>query len=116
MKVTECAICGSRDYKEFHNYSFKYHSVICARCMNDETGERSVPIRSQVLYLAGFLKHVAVGNVDSISITEQNARHLLKFVELIYDEYTGVYFKSRRLLQRYYKRGASGTTLFKVNQ
>ncbi|KKK35490.1 hypothetical protein WN59_01265 [Salinicoccus sediminis] len=101
MNVTECAICGSKDYKEFHNYSFKYHSVICAGCMDDETGERSVPISNRVLYLAGFLKHVAVGNVDSISITEENARKLLKFTELIYDEYTGVYFKSRKLLQSY---------------
>lgn len=99
MNVTECAICSSKNYKDFNHYSFKYHSVICSDCLNDETGRRSIPVNSRALYLASYMKHVAVGNVDSIKITEDNARDLLRFVELIYDEYTGVFFKSRKLLQ-----------------
>lgn len=99
MNVTECAICGTKNNRNFFNYSFKYHSVICGSCLNDETGARSVPVSNRVLYLAGYMKHVSVGNVDSIKISEDNARSLLQFVELIYDEYTGVYFKSRKLLQ-----------------
>ncbi|AKG73980.1 DNA repair protein RecO [Salinicoccus halodurans] len=101
LNVTECAVCGSKNNRNFFNYSFKYHSVICSACMNDETGARSVPVTNRVLYLAGYMKHVAVTNVDSIKISEENAGSLLKFVELIYDEYTGVYFKSRKLLQSY---------------
>lgn len=101
MNVTECAVCGSKNNSNFFNYSFKYHSVICSTCMNDETSARSVPVNNRVLYLVGYMKQVAVGNVDSIKISEDNAKQLLKFVELIYDEYTGVYFKSRKLLQSY---------------
>lgn len=99
LNVTECAVCGSKNNSNFYHYSFKYHSVICSACLDDETGERSVPISNRVLYLSGYMKHVAVDNVDSIKISKENARNLLKFVELIYDEYTGVYFKSRKLLQ-----------------
>ncbi|WP_020008448.1 DNA repair protein RecO [Salinicoccus albus] len=98
MNVTECGICGSRDYRNFTHYSFKYHSVVCDQCLNDETGYRSVPIGSRVIYLSNYMKHVPVNKVESIHISEDNAKKLLKFVELIYDEYTGVYFKSRKLV------------------
>lgn len=98
MNVTECGICGSPNYKNFNRYSFKYHSVICNQCLNDETGYRSIPIGNRVIYLSGYMKHAPVNDVDSIHISEDNAKKLLKFVELIYDEYTGVYFKSRRLV------------------
>ncbi|GAA3722322.1 DNA repair protein RecO [Salinicoccus jeotgali] len=99
MNVDECATCGSRDRSRFSHYSFSYHGVICADCFNEDTGVRSVPVKSRVLYLAGYMKHVALHNVESINVTDENGKALLKFVEMIYDEYTGVFFKSRKLIE-----------------
>lgn len=99
INVDECAVCGGTDRSLFSHYSFNYHSVLCARCIDEETSHRAVPINNRVLYLAGYMKHTPVDQVDSIRISKDNAALLLSFVEMIYDEYTGVYFKSRRLIQ-----------------
>lgn len=98
INVDECAVCGTRDRSLFTHYSFSHHSVICSSCIND-TVKSAVPISNRVLYLAGYMKHVPIDNVESVNISKENGRQLLSFIEMIYDEYTGVYFKSRRLIK-----------------
>lgn len=99
INVDECAICGSRGYDTFSHYSFKYHSVICDHCANEETLERSVNIGSRIIYLAAYMKNVKLGLINSISVTPENGRRLLTFTEMIYDEYAGVYFKARKMVK-----------------
>lgn len=99
MNVDACAVCGTTDRSLFSHYSFSHHSVLCARCLDEGTALRAVPVSNRVLYLAGYMNHTPIDQVDSIRISKENAGLLLAFVEMIYDEYTGVYFKSRRLLK-----------------
>ncbi|MCG1008981.1 DNA repair protein RecO [Salinicoccus sp. ID82-1] len=99
INVDECAVCKARDRSLFTHYSFSHHSVICSRCADEETVRRAVPVSNRVLYLAGYMKHVPIDNVESVNISKENGRLLLSFIEMIYDEYTGVYFKSRRLIK-----------------
>jgi DNA repair protein RecO (recombination protein O) len=97
INVDECALCGSREYNVFSHYSFKYHSVICDHCVDEQALERSVHIGNRIIYLAAYMKNVKLDLINSINITPENGRRLLTFTELIYDEYAGVYFKARRL-------------------
>lgn len=98
LNVDECAICGNRNYKQFTHYSFKYHGVLCTECLTDETLKRSNLISNKVLYLAAYMKNTQMNNIESVKVSEENGRMLLKFIELIYDEYVGVFFKSRKMV------------------
>jgi DNA repair protein RecO (recombination protein O) len=98
LNVDQCAICGNRNYKQFSHYSFKYHGVLCNNCLTDETLERSNLISNRVLYLAAYMKNAKLDSIESVKINEENSKMLLKFIELIYDEYVGVFFKSRKMV------------------
>lgn len=98
LNVDECAVCGNRNYKQFSHYSFKYHGALCNNCLTDETTARSNLISNRVLYLAAYMKHVKIDDIESVKMSDENGRMLLKFIELIYDEYTGVFFKARKMV------------------
>lgn len=98
LNLDYCAVCGQADYKKYSHYSFKYHNVICHDCLTNETLERAVPISNRVLYFALYFKTVKLEDVNSIKISEELGRQLLKFIEVLYDEYSGVYFKSKKLI------------------
>lgn len=98
LNVDHCAICGQQDFKNYSHYSFKYHSVICNRCLDEETLERAVPVSNKALYFSLYFKHVKLEDVKSIQISEDVGKALLKFIEMLYEEYSGVYFKSKKLI------------------
>lgn len=98
LNVDECAICGNRNHKAFTHYSFKYHGVLCNQCLTDETLKRSNLISNRVLYLTAYMKNINIDDIESIKINEENGKMLLKFIELIYDEYVGVFFKARKMV------------------
>lgn len=98
LNVDECAVCGNRNHKYFTHYSFKFHGVLCSHCTTEENLELSNIISNRVLYFASFMKQVRLDNIESVSINERDGEMLLKFIELIYDEYIGVYYKSRKMV------------------
>ncbi|QQD85508.1 MULTISPECIES: DNA repair protein RecO [Jeotgalicoccus] len=100
LNVDSCAICGESNYQNYSHYSFKYHSVICNRCLSEESLERAVAISNKVLYFSLYLKHVKIRDVKSIHISEDIGKQLLRFIEMLYDEYSGVYFKSKKLIDK----------------
>lgn len=100
LNVDACAICGESNYQNYSHYSFKYHSVICNRCLTEETLHRAVVISNKVLYFSLYLKNVKIQDVKSIHISEDIGRQLLRFIEMLYDEYSGVYFKSKKLIDK----------------
>lgn len=98
LNLDSCAVCGRSDYKKYSHYSFKYHNVICHDCLTEETLERAIPVSNRVLYFALYLKSVKLDDVNSIQISKDIGRQLLKYIEMLYDEYSGVYFRSRKLI------------------
>lgn len=98
LNLDVCAVCGQANYKEYSHYSFKYHNVICSRCLTEETLERAIPVSNRVLYFALYLKTVKLEDIKSIKMSEELARQLLKFIEMLYDEYSGVFFRSKKLI------------------
>ena len=99
LNVDQCVLCGSYNYENMNRYSFKYHGVLCNNHMNDEDLERSVFVNSRSIYLAAFLKHVQIEHLNSINIDEKDGKNLFKFVDMLFQEYTGEFFKTRKLLQ-----------------
>ncbi len=98
LNLDSCAVCGRNDYKKYSHYSFKYHNVICYECLTEETLERAIPVSNRVLYFALYLKSVKLEDVSSIKISEEIGRQLLKFIEMLYAEYSGMYFRSKKLI------------------
>lgn len=98
LNLDSCAVCGRNDYKKYSHYSFKYHNVICYDCLTEETMERAIPISNRVLYFALYLQSVKLDDVNSIKLSEEIGRQLLKFIEVMYEEYSGVYFRSKKLI------------------
>lgn len=98
LNLDYCAVCEKADYKKYSHYSFKYHNVICSDCLTHETLERATAINNRILYLALYFKSVKLDDVKSITISEELGRQLLKFIEMLYDEYSGIYFKSKKLI------------------
>lgn len=98
LNLDSCAVCGRNNYKKYSHYSFKYHNVICYDCLTEDTLERAVPVNNRVLYFALYLKSVKLEDVNSIKISEEIGRQLLKFIEMLYSEYSGMYFRSRKLI------------------
>lgn len=99
LNVDKCVLCGSYSYENMNRYSFKYHGVICNDHYDEEHLERSVYVSSRSIYLAAFLKHVQVEHLNSINIGEEDGKKLFKFVDMLFQEYTGEFFKTRKLLQ-----------------
>src|SRR5699024_3056422 len=79
----------SYNYENINRESFKYDGVVCNNHMNDEDLERSVFVNSRSIYLAAFLKHVQIEHLNSINIGEKDGKNLFKFVDMLFQEYTG---------------------------
>lgn len=98
LNIDRCISCGSYDFKKMNRYSFKFHGMLCTECQTEENIGRSVFIENRIVYLAAYLKHVKIEDLNSIDIKKENAIKLFKFVEMLFEEYTGEYFKTRKLL------------------
>src|SRR5699024_4211379 len=98
LNVDHCAICGRQDFKNYSHYSFKYHSVICNRCLDKETLEGAIPVSNKALYFSLYINHLILEVITIIHLYEAVGKALLKFIEMLYEEYSGVYFKSKKLI------------------
>ncbi|CDZ99982.1 DNA repair protein RecO [Jeotgalicoccus saudimassiliensis] len=98
LNLGSCAVCGRNDYKKYSHYSFKYHNVLCCDCLTDDTLERAIPVSNRVLYFALYLQLVRLDDINSVKLSNETGRQLLKFIEVIYDEYSGVYFRSKKMI------------------
>lgn len=100
LNAKACAICGSTDYKIFERYSYQHHGIICMSCYDEVEHTRTIPVSNKVLYFGQLFKDTKIKQMNSIKMSEENGRALLNFVEHIYDEYAGIFFKSQKLIKR----------------
>ncbi|CAD2076072.1 DNA repair protein RecO [Phocicoccus pinnipedialis] len=98
LNIERCMSCGSYDFKKLNRYSFKFHGLLCTDCQTEESIGRSVFIEPRIVYLIAFLKHVRINDLNSIDINTETAKKMFRFVEMLFLEYSGEYFKARKML------------------
>lgn len=98
LQAERCEICEVEDYKLFERYSYEHHGIICVNCYNELEHLRTTPVSNKVLYFAQLFKSTKILQMNSVKMSGENGVNLRQFIEHLYDEYTGVFFKSRKLI------------------
>ncbi|MFC3900850.1 DNA repair protein RecO [Aliicoccus persicus] len=105
LQAEYCEICGETDYKLFDRYSYEHHGIICTNCFNELEHLRTVPVSNKILYFAQLFKKTKILQMNSVKMSQENGENLRRFIEHLYDEYTGVFFKSRKLIETGHSEG-----------
>lgn len=93
--LDECASCGATD-GEF-GFSFQEMGFICHRCFHrDRYVVRLAPTHIRLIRMFAT---VAIHQIGNISMKKETVELLSKIVRTLYDEQTGIYFKSRKFLE-----------------
>ncbi|GGB04640.1 DNA repair protein RecO [Macrococcus hajekii] len=88
----------STDAQSFTAYSFKYNSVITTAQL--ESDPHAVRMSNRSLYLLNLLGELPLEQFSHISIQEATVKEMERLIFKLYDEFTGVYLKSRKILEQ----------------
>lgn len=94
--VHECASCGATEGQ--FAYSFKEIGLLCHRCFHVDA--RAVPLPPAIVRLIRMFQTVPIDQIGNVSLKPETIRFIQRIVRTIYDEETGLYFKSRRFLEQ----------------
>lgn len=92
LNLTSCIVCGSK--KEIVTLSSEKGGLICKNCY---TQERIVPISNVKILNMYYL--VDIKSVSKLSIKEDVINEINRFLTSYYDDYTGLYLKSKDFLK-----------------
>lgn len=92
LNLTSCIMCGNK--KEIVTLSSEKGGLICKNCY---TQERIVPI--SIVKILNMYYLVEIKSVSKLSIKEDIISEINKFLTSYYDDYTGLYLKSKDFLR-----------------
>jgi len=92
LNLTSCMICGNK--KEIVTLSSEKGGLICKNCY---TNERLIPI-GLVKFLNMYYL-VDIKSISKLSIKEDIINEINRFLTIYYDDYTGLYLKSKDFLK-----------------
>ena len=92
LNLTSCIMCG--DKKEIVTLSSEKGGLICKNCYR---GERLIPI--SVVKIINMYYLVDIKSVNKLSIKEDIINEINRFLTSYYDDYTGLYLKSKDFLR-----------------
>lgn len=92
----DSCICGRTE--EFRAFSFREGGFLCTNCMNKD--EHVYRMNETAIKLVRFFYHIDIHRVGKISIKEENRVQIRYIVDYLYDEYTGIFLKSKRFLKQ----------------
>ena len=91
LNLDNCVKCGS---SKVVTLSLSKGGYICANCRTNE------PIISEkVMKMLRLYYYVDISKISSIDIDENVSEAINKIIEEYYDEYSGVYVKSKKILK-----------------
>ncbi|WP_067837017.1 DNA repair protein RecO [Amphibacillus sediminis] len=94
--VDRCCHCGATDL--LVGFSITEGGVICQRCHHLD--KYSVKLNSTQLQLLRLFAQVNMDRIANISIKEENKRVLKGLIEQYYEQYGGLYIKSKKFLNQ----------------
>lgn len=92
LNLTSCIMCGNK--KEIVTLSSEKGGLICKNCY---IGERIIPI--SIVKILNMYYLVDIKSVSKLSIKEEIINEINRFLTSYYDDYTGIYLKSKDFLK-----------------
>ncbi|MCZ0704032.1 DNA repair protein RecO (recombination protein O) [Natronobacillus azotifigens] len=94
--VQRCAHCHSTDY--LRSFSVTEGGLICQSCyVNDEN---TFIVNEKQVYLLQLFTQVGIERIANISVKKENKEHMKKIMEAYYEQYGGLYIKSKKFLKQ----------------
>lgn len=91
--LSECSICGNKD--NIITLSVSAGGLVCSSCYRDGYVVKSITIK-----LARMLYLVDISKISKMDIKKENLIELNHFISEYYDKYTGIYLKSKKMMEK----------------
>lgn len=90
--------CSCNVTEGFYAFSFREGGFLCQKCASKD--EHKYNMNETAIKLVRFFYHIDIHRVGKISIKEENRVQIRYIVDYLYDEYTGIFLKSKRFLKQ----------------
>jgi DNA repair protein RecO (recombination protein O) len=94
--LDHCAICGS-NHGPFV-FSIKEGGILCERCSHHD--RFSLKVQQVTLKLLRLFYYFDLNRLGSINVKDKTKKELDLCISAYYDEYSGIYLKTKRFLQQ----------------
>ena len=91
-EIDACVSCFSK--AEIFNISIEKGGLLCRGCNEEE-----VLFSDDVIKLIRMFYYVDIEKIEKLNINEKNKYEINKFLSMYYDKYTGLYLKSKKMLE-----------------
>ncbi|MFP4958281.1 DNA repair protein RecO [Bacillus subtilis] len=95
-ELNHCVHCKSQE-GTFH-FSVRDNGFICHRCF--EKDPYRIPIKPQTARLLRLFYYFDLSRLGNVSLKEETKAELKQVIDLYYEEYSGLYLKSKRFLDQ----------------
>ncbi len=92
LNLTSCISCGSK--KDIVTLSSERGGLICRNCY---TNERIVPLN--IVKILNMYYLVVIKSINKLDIDKDIVNEINRFLSLYYEDYTGLYLKSKEFLK-----------------
>lgn len=90
--IDECALCGST--KAIVTLDPKSGGYVCENCYTDQ-----IKVSDKTIKLIRLFYYVDIDKISKLDISSETMREINSFIEEYYDDYTGLYLKSKKFLK-----------------
>ncbi|OLN23391.1 DNA repair protein RecO [Domibacillus antri] len=95
-EMSACAVCGETEGK--FGFSIRENGLICHRCF--ERDPHFLPLTPAAIRLLRLFYFFDLERLGKIDVKEATKKELRAAISMYYDEYVGLYLKSRRFLEQ----------------
>lgn len=95
-EMNHCAFCGNTE--AHFGFSIKENGLICHECFDKDP--HFFPLSQNAVKLLRLFYFFDIQRLGSISVKAETKKELSDVISLYYDEYSGLYLKSKRFLDQ----------------
>jgi DNA repair protein RecO (recombination protein O) len=92
--LNQCSVCGSTD--GLFSFSIREGGIICHRCL--EKDPYHLKISQSTVKLLRLFYYFDLSRLGNISVKEETKAEIKKVISAYYDEYSGLYLKTKKFL------------------
>ena len=92
LMLDGCSICGNSE--DIVTISSKYNGYLCKDCIKDEK-----IFNSKAIKLIRIFYYVDISKISKLELHYDTVKEIDSFLDEYYDEYTGLYLKSKQFLK-----------------
>lgn len=94
-ELNQCVNCGSKEGR--FAFSIRENGLLCHRCF--ELDPYLLPVSQATVKLLRLFYYIDLRRLGSISVKPQTKKELRTVLSMYYDEYSGLFLKSRKFLE-----------------